>query len=239
MCCWFSWSASNWHKSGSGSGQKHRNVDDSKFGHPDPEQHKEGNDQGLFVDYVLYGWVTLDMKELLAMFLQVLSNRVSIDSSGDVPLWTGTSLIQCKRKKKSVNGDDEDSECNALIGEIRDDLKQSFKIFDSRAAAEQKRADASIFSGSVTTYNGFLEASNQNKAKLAEYKMHIMQMQAEDAPEEHMEPLLELISELFQTACEMKDSSMKLKAQCKHHLDRLELASPFNRDENSNDSNDN
>ena len=165
----------------------------------------------------------LDEKELLPMFIQVLSELVSVDSSNK-PLIGDACGIQRKCKK------DEDDD-NDVLQDICQDLKGSFLVLEKRASAEKECSDTATYTDCVSAYNAALEASSKNKAKIAEYKMCILQMQSEGQPKEHLEPLVNLIAELHETASNMMESSQNLQHPAKRQLAKLEAL--FGDDEDS------
>ena len=152
-------------------------MEDCHFGHADPDLFKEGTDQPHFVHenkaHVLYAWIVLDQKELLVPFIQVLSSLVSIDSSSEQPLCTGTAHVHWKRKSN-----EEDDSSQGVLRDIRKDLKASFQSINARVSADHARANASIFTGCVTVYNQALESSNQNKSKIADSKLCLLDRRA-------------------------------------------------------------
>jgi Na+/phosphate symporter len=157
-------------------------------------------------------------QNLLDKVLQVLSDSVAVDSSSDTGLGD-TSKVQHKRKKESHKDDDADD-----LKDLKKDLCTAFGAMNVRASMERNKSAASI----LEKYNRSLEHAANIRAKIADYCMRIAEMQASNKPLHQIEPLLDLIVELHDTAAKAFKANDDLKAQADalaqegHHNDMEE-----------------
>jgi hypothetical protein len=84
-----------------------------------------------------------------------------------------------------------------------------------KASLEKNRSAAVI----LEQYNKSLETASNIKSKLADCCMKLAVMQASNAPLDQLQPLLELVEDLCNTA----EKTFKASAKLKEHVDALNL----------------